>query len=138
MERAIVKFLLRDFELKGLSEKGRMLRGLCQGLQATEPKARIRCKIRKQYRNMAYWLRKDMRPVELAREAFAAAGLKPYDHVVRGGTDGSRQTELGLPTTNLFCGERNPQRPLAWVADQDMESAGSACLHLAECWERKG
>ena len=138
MERAIVNFLLRDFELKGLSEKGEMLRGLCRGLQATEPRARIRCKIRKQYRNMAYWLRKDMRPVELAREAFAAAGLKPYDHVVRGGTDGSRLTELGLPTPNLFCGERNPHGPLEWVAVQDMESAVSACLHLAECWERKG
>src|SRR6476646_7964800 len=91
-QRAIVKLILRDFELKGLAEKGKMLQGVCRGLQASEPQARIRCKIRKQYRNMAYWLRKDMRPVELAREAFAAAGLKPYDHVVRGGTDGSRLT----------------------------------------------
>ena len=66
-ERAIVKLILRDFELKGLSAKRDILRGLCRGLQATEPRARVRCKIRKQYRNMAYWLRKDMRPVELAR-----------------------------------------------------------------------
>ena len=133
-----MKFLLRDFELKGLAEKGKILRGLCRGLQATEPRARVRCKIRKQYRNMAYWLRKDMRPVELAREAFAAAGLKPYDHVVRGGTDGSRLTELGLPTPNLFCGEHNAHGPLEWVAVQDMESAVTACAHLAELWERKG
>src|SRR5438067_4463717 len=69
-ERAVVKFLLRDFELKGLADKGKILRGLCRGLQASEPRARVRCKLRKQYRNMAYWLRKDMRPVELAREAF--------------------------------------------------------------------
>jgi tripeptide aminopeptidase len=137
-ERAIVKFILRDFELKGLAEKGKILRRLCQGLQATEPRARVRCKVRKQYRNMAYWLRKDMRPVELAREAFAAAGLKPYDHVVRGGTDGSRLTELGLPTPNLFCGEHNAHGPLEWVAVQDMESAVTACAHLPELWERKG
>ncbi len=136
-ERAIVKFILRDFELNGLAEKGKILQGLCRGLQATEPRARVRCKIRKQYRNMAYWLRKDMRPVELAREAFAAAGLKPYDHVVRGGTDGSRLTELGLPTPNLFCGEHNAHGPLEWVAVQDMESAVTACSHLAELWERK-
>ena len=136
-EQATVKFILRDFELEGLEEKGRILRGLCQGLQATEPRARIRCKIRKQYRNMAYWLRKDMRPVELAREAFKSAGLKPYDHVVRGGTDGSRLTELGLPTPNLFCGEHNAHGPLEWVAVQDMESAVLACAHLAELWERK-
>jgi len=137
-ERTIVKFILRDFELNGLAAKRDILRGLCRGLQATEPRARVRCKIRKQYRNMAYWLRKDMRPVELAREAFAAAGLRPYDHVVRGGTDGSRLTELGLPTPNLFCGEHNAHGPLEWVAVQDMESAVTACAHLAELWERKG
>ncbi len=136
-ERAIVKFILRDFELKGLAEKGKILQSLCQGLQATEPRARVRCKIRKQYRNMAYWLAKDMRPVELAREAFATAGLEPHDHVVRGGTDGSRLTELGLPTPNLFCGEHNAHGPLEWVAVQDMESAVNACAHLAELWERK-
>jgi tripeptide aminopeptidase len=137
-ERAVVKFLLRDFELKGLAAKGKILRGLCRGLQAGEPRARVRCKLRKQYRNMAYWLRKDMRPVERAREAFVAAGLKPYDHVIRGGTDGSRLTELGLPTPNLFCGEHNAHGPLEWVAVQDMESAVTACAYLAELWERKG
>jgi tripeptide aminopeptidase len=137
-ERTVVKFLLRDFELKGLADKGKILRGLCRGLQASEPRARVRCKLRKQYRNMAYWLRKDMRPVELAREAFVVAGLKPYDHVIRGGTDGSRLTELGLPTPNLFCGEHNAHGPLEWVAVQDMESAVTACAHLAALWERKG
>ena len=136
-ERAVVKLILRDFELKGLAEKGNLLRGLCRGLQASEPRARIRCKIRKQYRNMAYWLREDMRPVELAREAFAAAGLEPYDHVVRGGTDGSRLTELGLPTPNLFCGEHNAHGPVEWVAAQDMDSAVAACVKIAELWEAK-
>ena len=136
-ERTVVKFLLRDFELKGLADKGKILRGLCRGLQASEPRARVRCKLRKQYRNMAYWLRKDMRPVELAREAFVVAGLKPYDHVIRGGTDGSRLTELGLPTPNLFCGEHNAHGPLEWVAVQDMESAVTACAHLAECGKEK-
>src|SRR6516162_6648557 len=77
-------------------------------------------------------------PVELARKAFVAAGLKPYDHVIRGGTDGSRLTELGLPTPNLFCGEHNAHGPLEWVAMQDMESAVTACTHLAELWESKG
>jgi tripeptide aminopeptidase len=137
-ERTVVKFLLRDFELKGLADKGKILRGLCRGLQASEPRARVRCKLRKQYRNMAYWLRKDMRPVELAREAFVTAGLKPYDHVIRGGTDGSRLTELGLPAPNLFCGEHNAHGPLEWVAVQDMESAVTACAHLAALWEKKG
>src|SRR5205085_6081534 len=131
-ERAVVKFLLRDFELKGLAEKGKILQGLCRGMQATEPRARIRCKIRKQYRNMAYWLRKDMRPVELAREAFAAAGLEVFERIARGGTDGSKLTELGLPTPNLFCGEHNVHGRLEWTAVQDMEAAVNAGAMLAE------
>jgi tripeptide aminopeptidase len=137
VERAVVKFILRDFELDGLAEKRTMLQRLCAGLQATDSRARVRCKIRKQYRNMAYWLRKDMRPVELARRAFAAVGLKPYDSAVRGGTDGSRLTEMGLPTPNLFCGEHNAHGPLEWVAVQDMESAVTACAKLAELWEQQ-
>src|SRR3989440_1804291 len=110
-ERTVVKFLLRDFELKGLADKGKTLRGLCRGLQASEPRARVRCKLRKQYRNMAYWLRKDMRPVELAREAFVAAGLKPYDHVIRGGAHGLRLNEIRLPAPKTVF--RGAQR--AWA-----------------------
>jgi tripeptide aminopeptidase len=138
VERASVKFILRDFELDGLAGKRHILQGLCKGLQAAEPRARIRCKIRKQYRNMAYWLREDMRPVELAREAFAAVGLSPCDQLVRGGTDGSRLTEMGLPTPNLFCGEHNAHGLLEWVAVQDMELAVTACAKLAELWGRGG
>jgi tripeptide aminopeptidase len=134
VERATVKFILRDFELDGLAQKGAMLKGLCAGLQAAEPRASIRCKVRKQYRNMAYWLRNDMRPVELAERAFTAVGLKPYHVAVRGGTDGSRLTEMGLPTPNLFCGEHNAHGPLEWVAVQDMELAVIACAKLAELW----
>src|SRR5437868_3085786 len=100
-ERTVVKFILRDFELKGLADKGKILRGLCRGLQASEPRARVRCKLRKQYRNMAYWLRKDMRSVELAREACVAAGLKPYYHGNRGGLDGLSPAEFG-PATNIL------------------------------------
>jgi len=124
--------------MTGLAAKRRIIEGLCRGLQAAEPRARVHCKIRKQYRNMAYWLRDDMRPVELAREAIAAAGLKPFDHVIRGGTDGSRLTEMGLPTPNLFCGEHNAHGPLEWVAVQDMEMAVATCVKLAGLWERKG
>jgi len=138
VEQATVKFILRDFELAGLEGKRRIIKGLCSGLQAAEPRARVRCQIRKQYRNMAYWLRDDMRPVELAREAIAAAGLKPFDHVIRGGTDGSRLTEMGLPTPNLFCGEHNAHGPLEWVAVQDMELAVTTCMELARLWEQKG
>jgi len=138
VERASLHLILRDFELAGLAEKRAMLNGLCRGLQAVEPQARITCKIRKQYRNMAYWLRKDMKPVELALEAIRATGLVPIEYPIRGGTDGSRLTELGVSTPNLFCGEHNVHGPLEWVAVQDMELAVKACMRLVQIWEQKG
>jgi len=134
VERTAIHFILRDFELEGLAEKRRIIQGICRGLQAAEPRARITCKFRKQYRNMAHWLLKDMRPVELAKTAMRAVGLQPYDHAIRGGTDGSRLTEMGLPTPNLFCGEHNAHSPLEWVALQDMELAVETCAKLAELW----
>jgi tripeptide aminopeptidase len=138
VERAEVRLILRDFELAGLAEKRGILQGLCRGLQAAELRARIVCKVRKQYRNMAYWLRNDMRPVHLAREAIIATGLKPIEQPVRGGTDGSRLTEMGLPTPNLFCGEHNAHGPLEWVAVQDMEQSLRTCLNLLQCWTGVG
>ena len=137
VERATVRLILRDFEAKGLAKRGAALKALCRGLQAAEPRARVTCRIRKQYRNMAYWLSQDMRPVELAREAIRAAGLQPVEQPIRGGTDGSRLTELGLPTPNLFCGAHNLHGPLEWVAVQDMELAVQVCVHLAQLWERE-
>lgn len=138
VDRAVVRFILRDFELEGLAAKRAILKGLVRGLQAAEPRARISCQFRKQYRNMAYWLRDDMRPVELARAAIKAAGLEPLEQPIRGGTDGSRLTELGLPTPNLFCGAHNLHGPLEWVALQDMELAVETCVELARLWEGEG
>jgi tripeptide aminopeptidase len=135
---ATVEFLLRDFELPGLEQKGAILTELCNALQTAEPRAKIQCRIDKQYRNMAYWLRKDMRPVDLAREAMTAVGLNPVDFAIRGGTDGSRLTEMGLPTPNLFCGEHNAHGLMEWVAVQDMELAVKVCEQLAGLWADHG
>ena len=132
--QATIKMILRDFELAGLAEKRAIVRGLCRGLQAAEPRARVRCAIRKQYRNMAYWLRQDMRPVELARDAMRAIGIEPMDDPICGGTDGARLTERGLPTPNLFCGAHNLHGPLEWVAAQDMADAVRACVELVGLW----
>jgi tripeptide aminopeptidase len=134
VERTRIDFILRDFELEGLAHKGAILKELCRGLQAAEPRSKVQCQIRKQYRNMAYWLRKDMRPVEVARKAVQAVGLKPSETPIRGGTDGSRLTERGLPTPNLFCGEHNAHGLIEWVAAQDMELAVRTCIELARLW----
>lgn len=138
VDRTEVRFILRDYELVALRDKGKRLQGLCQGLQAVEPRARINCTIEPQYRNMGYWLKDDMTPVNLACEAMKALGLTPSSPPARGGTDGSRLTERGLPTPNLFCGEHNSHGPLEWVCVQDMELSVQACVQLAQLWEQKG
>jgi tripeptide aminopeptidase len=81
-----------------------------------------------------------MRPVELAREASRLAGIDHFSQPTRGGTDGSRLTELGVPTPNVFTGMQNFHGPLEWVSIQDMVSATELCVELAKLWggERRG
>ena len=90
------------------------------------------CDITKQYRNMRYWLEKDMTPVELAMQAYRAEGVEPRSEPIRGGTDGSRLTELGLPCPNLFTGMQEIHGPLEWISVQDMALATRICLQLVQ------
>jgi tripeptide aminopeptidase len=131
---AELSFLLRDFELDGLARHGDLLKQVCATIQATEPRARISCTITPQYRNMRYWLEKDMRPVELAKAACEQLGIRHFSIPTRGGTDGSRLTEMGVPTPNLFTGMQNIHGPLEWVSVQDMSRATEMCIQLAQLW----
>ncbi|MCC6628579.1 MAG: peptidase T [Chloroflexi bacterium] len=131
---AELQFILRDFERDGLAAHGALLQQVCATVQATEPRARVTCTITEQYRNMRYWLENDMRPVELAREATRQAGIEPFSTPTRGGTDGSRLTEMGVPTPNLFTGMQNIHGPLEWISVQDMARATEMCLALARLW----
>ena len=128
----VIRFILRDFELAGLEAKGALLRQVCDTIAATEPRARIDCQITPQYRNMRYWLEDDMMPVDLARAALADLGIPEKSVPIRGGTDGSRLTELGVPCPNLFTGMQNIHGPLEWVSVQDMAQATALCLRIAE------
>jgi tripeptide aminopeptidase len=133
---ADLQFILRDFELDGLRAHGDLLQQVCAAVQATEPRARITCTITPQYRNMRYWLERDMRPVDLAREACRRIGIEPRSTPTRGGTDGSRLTELGVPTPNLFAGMQNIHGPYEWISVQDMARATEVCLELVQLWSR--
>ena len=133
---ADLQFILRDFELDGLRAHGELMQRVCAAVQATEPRARITCTITKQYRNMRYWLEADMRPVELARMACRQVGIEPISSPTRGGTDGSRLTEMGVPTPNLFTGMQNIHGPQEWVSVQDMARATEVCIELAQLWSR--
>jgi tripeptide aminopeptidase len=107
-------------------------------VQAGEPRAQVTCTIIPQYRNMRYWLEDDMRPVELAREACRQVGVAPFSVPVRGGTDGSRLTELGVPTPNVFTGMQEIHGPLEWISLQDMASATEVCIRLVQLWAAAG
>lgn len=124
--------ILRDFELEGLAARGALLTQVCAAVAATEPRAEITCTIKPQYRNMRYWLEKDMTPVELARKACRAEGIEPLSVPIRGGTDGSRLTEMGVPCPNIFTGMQDIHGPLEWVSVQDMEKATQVCLRLLQ------
>ena len=126
----ILRFILRDFELTGLKEKGDLLKQVCKVVGATEPRAKINCKITTQYRNMRYWLQKDMGPVRIAEAAMKNLNIQPLPQPIRGGTDGSLLTELGVPTPNLFTGMQNIHGPLEWISVQDMEESTKLCLEI--------
>ena len=128
---ATLRFILRDFERHGLAAKGTLLQQVCAAVQAGEPRAEITCVIRPQYRNMRYWLENDMTPVDLARDACRALGIDPVSVPIRGGTDGSRLTEMGVPCPNLFTGMQNIHGPLEWVSVQDMAQSTALALEIA-------
>lgn len=127
---ATIKFILRDFERDGLSAKGALLQATVDAIAAGEPRATLTCTITPQYRNMRYWLEADMTPVDLARDAARDLGIEPVSVPIRGGTDGSRLTEMGVPCPNLFTGMQNIHGPLEWVSVQDMATATRLCLGI--------
>lgn len=128
----VIKLILRDFELDGLAAKGDLLRQVCEAVQLSEPRASIECEITPQYRNMRYWLEKDMTPVDLARDACRELDIEPISVPIRGGTDGSRLTEFGVPTPNIFTGMQCIHGPKEWISVQDMQTATETCLKLIE------
>ena len=131
---AQLAFILRDFERDGLQAYGDKIREACAAIQTWEPRAKIECTITPQYRNMRYWLENDMKPVELALKALDVAVITPIVQPIRGGTDGSGLTEMGLPTPNLFTGMHNLHGPLEWVSLQDMAAATEVCVNLVQLW----
>jgi len=129
-----LRILLRDFETPKLAEKAELLRQVARVLAAEFPQAKIDVKVVPQYRNMAEGLVKEPRAVAYAEEAMRRAGLEPKKTIVRGGTDGSRLTELGLPTPNLSTGEHNLHSPLEWTCLEEMQMAVKVLVELAQVW----
>lgn len=130
-----VKLLLRDFDTAGLAGKAAWLRGLADDVVAAVPGAAVDVTVEEQYRNMREVLDHHPQVVERAREAITRAGLTVRERAIRGGTDGSRLSFMGLPTPNVFAGEQNFHSRLEWVSVQDMEKAVEVIVELAKVWE---
>jgi tripeptide aminopeptidase len=129
-----LRILLRDFETPRLAEKAELLRAAAQLVAAEFPRARVDVQVTPQYRNMAEGLAKEPRALLFADEAMRRAGLEPKRCIIRGGTDGSRLTEMGLPTPNLSTGEHNIHSPLEWTCLEEMQSAVRVLVELARIW----
>jgi tripeptide aminopeptidase len=127
-------FLLRDFDTPKLAEQAELLRSIGRQLTSEFPAAKIEVEVRKQYRNMADGIRREPRAMSYAIEAMKRTGLEPRILSIRGGTDGSRLTELGLPTPNLSTAEHNPHSPLEWTCLEEMETAVKVLIELAQVW----
>jgi tripeptide aminopeptidase len=133
-----LRVLLRDFDTPRLAERAELLRQVAAAIMAEYPQAQVEVRVTPQYRNMAEGLRKEPRALAFAEEAMRRAGLEPKRTIVRGGTDGSRLTELGLPTPNLSTGEHNPHSPLEWTCLEEMETAVRVLVELSRVWGAAG
>jgi tripeptide aminopeptidase len=131
---ASIRILLRDFDTPKLAKKATLLQSIADLLSVEHPGAKIEVKVTPQYRNMADGLAKEPRALDFAEEAMKRVGLQPERTIVRGGTDGSRLTELGLPTPNLSCGEHNLHSPLECTCVEEMEIAVRVLVELAQIW----
>src|SRR5262249_8284964 len=129
-----LRILLRDFDTPKLAERADLLRDLPRLMTLEYPQAAIDVQVTKQYRNMADGLAKEPRALAFAQEAMRRVGLEPKLTIVRGGTDGSRLTEMGLPTPNLSTGEHNIHSPLEWTCLEEMQSAVKVLVELAKIW----
>lgn len=132
--QASARMILRDFETPRLAEYAQLLESIAAKLRQKYPRASIQIAIHKQYRNMRDGLSVEPRALPKAIAATEAAGLTPNLAIIRGGTDGSRLTELGLPTPNLSTGEHNPHSPLEWTCVEEMENCAKVLVELARVW----
>jgi tripeptide aminopeptidase len=137
VQQTSVKLLIRDFATSRLKQKEALVERLAYEVVAAEPRAGVEFKIEPSYRNMREVLDGHPDVVERARDAMRRAGITPIEKPIRGGTDGSRLSFMGLPTPNIFAGEHNFHSRLEWVSAQDMDKAVQVIVELCKVWAAK-
>lgn len=137
LEQATLSFIVRDFTEEGLKEKEILLENIVKDVMKDFPRSTYTFEVREQYRNMKQVIDRHPHILEYAIEAIRRAGLRPMRTAIRGGTDGSRLSFMGLPCPNIFAGEHAFHSRLEWASRQDMEKAVQTIVHLAMIWEEK-
>lgn len=137
IESVVLKFIIRDFTEQGLSDLEEELHNLTDKVMKNYPKSSYQFSVQQQYRNMKEVLDKHPHVVEYALEAIGRTGLTPVRNSIRGGTDGSRLSYMGLPCPNIFAGEHAFHSKQEWVSVQDMQKAVETIVHLCMIWEER-
>ena len=137
LETTTLELIVRDFTEIGLKEKEALLEDIVKEVMRDFPRSTYRMEIKQQYRNMKQVVDRHPEIIDNAVEAIRRTGLTPAKTAIRGGTDGSRLSFMGLPCPNIFAGEHAFHSRLEWVSVQDMEKAAQTIVHLAMVWEER-
>jgi tripeptide aminopeptidase len=137
LEKAALSFIVRDFTDDGLKQKEELLESIVKDVMKDFPRSTYQFEVKQQYRNMKQVIDRYPQLIDNAMEAIRRTGLEPVKASIRGGTDGSRLSFMGLPCPNIFAGEHAFHSRLEWVSVQDMEKAMQTIVHLAMIWEER-
>ncbi|EPE94594.1 peptidase T [Rhizobium grahamii] len=137
MEKAALSLIVRDFDETGLTAKVQLLEKIVKEVMVDYPGSTHTFAVNEQYRNMKVVLDHHPQIVENAIEAIRRAGMSPVRGSIRGGTDGSRLSFMGLPCPNIFAGGHAFHSPKEWISRQDMEKAVATLVELAKIWEER-
>lgn len=136
-EKAIIEFIVRDFTRQGLKKNAERLQKVAEEVLQKHPKARMEFKVTEQYRNMKEVLNQHPQVAKYAEEAYKKSGVKVKKQSIRGGTDGSRLSFIGLPCPNLFTGMQAIHSKKEWIGVRDMKKAVEVMVNLVQVWEKK-
>ncbi|MEM1119311.1 MAG: peptidase T [Bacteroidota bacterium] len=136
-EKAVIRFIIRDFTDEKLQDHANELRAVMDTVLKRYPNSKATLEIKEQYRNMKKVLDQHPQVVEYALKAIERAGMTATRNSIRGGTDGSRLSFMGLPCPNIFTGGHAFHGPQEWVSRQDMEKTVETLVELVQIWEEE-
>lgn len=136
-EKTTIDFIIRDFDTANLEKHHARLKKIAEEVVAKFPGGTMTYVAKEQYRNMKEVLDKNPQVVAYAKEAIQRAGLTVKTESIRGGTDGSKLSFMGLPCPNIFTGMQNFHSKLEWIGTKDMAKAAETIVHLSMIWEEK-